>query len=54
MLDIGPTLGGDQSEGKRELIDCENRKSGGNRVKVRRSVRVGNGRGLSRRWEFQS
>lgn len=40
MLDLGPTLGREQSEGNRELIDCENRKSGGNRVRTRRSVRV--------------
>lgn len=40
MLDLGPTLGRDQSESKRELTDYENRKSGGSRVKILRSVRV--------------
>lgn len=44
ILGLGPTLGRDQNEGKRVLTDCENRKSGGNRIKIRRSVRV-------RKWE---
>lgn len=43
VLDLGPVLGRDKSDGQRELLDPE--KSGGNRVKFRTSRRV-------RRWEW--
>lgn len=43
MIDLGSILSRDQRGSQRELVESE--KSGGNRVKVRRSGRV-------RRWEW--